>query len=200
MSVLGETGVERQTRVRAALLIVRWWSRPTAEEVEGWSELWPAARATANALELDVGAVEELTEALAQSDAGALLDEYERLMNGPGRPLCAPYESLWRVDLPVQERGMLMNSAADAVQTVYRTLGLKLRPEPHELPDHLLVEWEALAYALDSDATEVSRILVRDHLGRWMTPFCQAVSEAATEPFYTRLATVTPVWTASLAG
>ena len=191
---------DRDTQARAALLLARWWSRPTTEEVEDWAELWPAATAAAGALDLDAGPLEELSAALARSDAGALLYEYERLLNGPGRPPCAPYESLWRTDLPAQEHGMLMTSAADAVQALCRALGLKLRTEPHELPDHLLVEWEALAYALDRGATDVSDALLRDHLVHWMPPFCQAVSEATSEPFYTQLAALTPVWTAALSG
>jgi putative dimethyl sulfoxide reductase chaperone len=195
-----EVSAGRQDQVRAALLLARWWSRPTTDEVEGWAELWPAATVTASALELDADAVEELSDALARSDPGTLLDEYERLLNGPGRPPCPPYESLWRADLPAQEHETLMSSAADAVQTIYRTLGLKLRANPRELPDHLLVEWEALAYTLDRGATDASEALLADHLTHWMAPFCHAVSEATTERFYTRLAALTPVWTAGLAG
>ena len=93
-----------------------------------------------------------------------------------------------------------MSSAADAVMTVYRDLDLQLRTDAHELPDHLLVEWEALAYALDTDAADVSDELLRGHLAVWMAPFCSAVSGETEQPFYAALARLTPAWTAAIAG
>ena len=190
---------ERDTGVRAALLLAHWWSRPTIEELDTWKDVWGEAQATAAALGFDSTAVDELRDAAEVAEPEPLCDEYERLLNGPGRAPCAPYESLWRGDLPPQEHGMLMTSAAEAVGDVYRTLGLRLRTDPRELPDHLLVEWEALAYALESGSPDASDLLLRDHLARWMAPFCQAVTDETEHPFYTTLAMLTPAWTAALA-
>jgi TorA maturation chaperone TorD len=192
--------VHRETAAHAALLLAHWWSRPTTDELDAWDRVWGDARATAGALDLGASAVDDLRLAAKGADPDALCDEYERLLNGPGRAPCAPYESLWREDLPAQEQGMLMSSAAEQVETVYRTLGLKLRAEPRELPDHLVVEWEALAYAVDRDATDESGALLSDHLACWMAPFCRAVTAATDQPFYAKLARLTPAWTAALAG
>jgi putative dimethyl sulfoxide reductase chaperone len=183
----------------AALLLARWWSRPTAEELESWNGLWPPAYDTALALATDAEPIEQLHEALGRSEVDALLDGYERLMVGPGRPPCAPYESLWRTDAPPAEQGSLMSGAADAIQRVYGDLGLRMRTDARELPDHLLVEWEALAAALDHHATEPARELLREHLAAWMAPFCRAVAAETEEPFYAVLAGLTPIWTAALA-
>jgi len=183
--------------VPAALLLARWWSRPTASERELWCGLWADAGETAQALGLDPGAVERLREAAERAEPEALLDEYERLLVGPGRAPCQPYESLWRDDIPEHERA-LMGPSADEVQGVYRELGVRLRGEAHELPDHLLVEWEAYAYALDQDDVECAYALLDDHLALWMTPFCSALAAEAHEPFYSALAKLTPAWTAAL--
>jgi TorA maturation chaperone TorD len=119
---------------------------------------------------------------------------------GPGRVPCAPYESLWRNDVSRFEQGSLMGAPADAVGRIYRGLGVQLRSDAHELPDHIQVEWEALACALDRDAIEHAHALLRDHLAVWMAPFCAAVAGETQAPFYAALAGLTPAWTAALSG
>jgi putative dimethyl sulfoxide reductase chaperone len=187
------------TGVPVALLLARWWSRPTPEELGAWAQLWAEAHEAEVALELEPGQVEQLRTAVAAADAQVLLDEYERLLVGPGRAPCAPYESIWSADGASPDAGTLMGAAADAVSGVYRELGLELRGDAHELPDHLVVEWEALAYALEHDATEAATELLSEHLARWMGPFCEAVRLQTAEPVYHLLATITPAWTAALA-
>ena len=185
--------------ISAALLLARWWSRPTDEEVDGWSALWSAAYETTSALGLDGENVAMLEVALEESQRETLLDEYERLLVGPGRPPCAPYESLWRADLSASEQGTLMGPAADAVALLYRDLGLEVcTANGHELPDHLLGEWEALAYALEHGVAGTADELLRGHLDRWMAPFCHAVAVETDQPFYATLSTLTPAWTAAL--
>jgi len=187
------------TGVPVALLLARWWSRPTPEELGVWAGLWPGALEAVQALELEPAQIEQLRAAVEASDPQALMDEYERLLVGPGRAPCAPYESLWCGDAARTQDGMLMGAAADAVSTVYRDLGLEVRDDAHELPDHLVVEWEALAYALEHDATDAATELLRSHLARWIEPFCEAVSAESAEPVYRVLAAVTLAWTAALA-
>jgi TorA maturation chaperone TorD len=106
---------------------------------------------------------------------------------------------LWRSDLPEHQQASLMGAAADSVTQVYRDLGLEVRGDAHELPDHLLVEFEALAYALEHEAGGATAELLNEHLGRWVEPFCAAVSAESEEPFYRALAGITPAWTAALA-
>jgi len=184
----------------AALLLSHWWSRPTDEERDVWAALWPSAHETADALGAGGEQVERLEGVLDGVDHERLLDEYERLLVGPGRPPCAPYESLWRGDLPAAEQGMLMGSAADAVATCYRELGLAARTDHgKELPDHLLLEWEAFAYALEQRAEDTAERLLCEHLARWIGPFCDAVTEHTDEPFYAALAGLTSAWTDALA-
>jgi TorA maturation chaperone TorD len=185
--------------VPAALLMARWWTRPTVDEIARWGELWPEARRAAQALEIDHRVIDELQGASAHADPELMLEEYERLLVGPGRAPCAPYESLWRSDLPEQEQGSLMGSAADAIERVYAELGVQLQNGAHELPDHLLVEWEALACALDRGADEPADVLLNDHLSMWMAPFCEAVAQETNEMFYVTLAGLTQTWTAALA-
>lgn len=71
--------------------------------------------------------------------------------------------------------GTMMGPAATAMSSIYRELGLTLQDGTRELPDHVMIEWEALAYALDRGATKASQTLLRDHLARWMVPFLHPV-------------------------
>jgi TorA maturation chaperone TorD len=192
-------GLRAVDRASAARLLASWWSRPTPEERERWSRTWDAASGLAEQLGLSSDEVEELRAAAAAVGVEALLEEYERLLVGPGRAPCPPYESLWRTDAPRREQGRLMgSSAADAVR-IYRELGLRLRPEAHELPDHLVVEWEALGHAFEHAVAGTALALARDHLSIWIPGFCAAVRAETGETFYAVLSRLTPAWTAALA-
>lgn len=180
----------------AARLLASWWSRPTAEERERWAEAWEPAGGLAELLELAPAEVDELRDAAAEAEA--LLEEYERLLVGPGRAPCPPYESLWRTDAPRREQGRLMGAAAAGAASIYRDLGLQLRADAHELPDHLVVELEALAHAFERDAPEASAALAGEHLALWLPQFCAAVATETEEPFYEVLARLTPAWAAVL--
>jgi len=185
-------------RAPAASLLAHWWSRPTPDEVESWNSCWSGACEVAELLGLDYGGVDALRSALSVSTIDALLGEYERLLNGPGRAPCPPYESLWRGDGPRREQGRLMAAAASDVVHLYREIGLQVRADAHELPDHVAIEWEALAFAFDHAASEVGEALVTEHLAIWIPPFCDAVAAEAEQPFYAALAPLTAAWTAAL--
>jgi len=88
-----------------------------------------------------------------------------------------------------------MAAAATDVERIYRELGLQVRADVHELPDHLVVEWEALAYALEHDAEDEAAELGREHLASWVPAFCAAVASETEQPFYAALARVTSGWT-----
>ena len=177
-------------------LLSHWWSRPAGEERHWWAGTWEAAAAAEDTLGTSL--VAELRSA-AEADSDGLLNEYERLLVGPGRVPCNPYESLWRSGQPRLEQGRLMAAVAGEVAQVYRELGLQLSGDAHELPDHIAVEWEALAYAADCGADEEAETLLRGHLAQWMPEFCAAVETETTHPFYRTLAQITAAWTAALA-
>ena len=184
----------------AARLLARWWSRPTADEVDVWASCWPTACEVAALLGLRRDGVDDVRSALSASATEDLLAEYERLLNGPGRAPCPPYESLWRDDGPKRDQGRLMGPAAADVVRLYGELGLQVRGDAHELPDHLAIEWEALAFALEHDATDAAATLLGEHLALWIPQFCDAVAAETGQPFYAALASLTAAWTAVLSG
>lgn len=182
----------------AARLLASWWSRPTAEERTRWASDWVGAGDVADLLELPRSSLDELQEAAAEAGQDALLEEYERLLIGPGRAPCPPYESLWRTDAPRREQGRLMAACAADVMRIYEELGLRVRPESHELPDHLVVEWEALAYAFEQEDAGASAALGCEHLAFWLPAFCAAAAAGTEQPYYAALARLTPEWLAAL--
>ena len=187
----------------AARLLAHWWSRPTEDEVAAWDECWSGACEIAELLGARCSVVEELRAASGATPVPELLAEYERLLIGPGRVECAPYESLWRGDAARRDRGRLMGPAAAEIVALYRSIGLQVRADAHELPDHIAIEWEALAYGLEAgtaEATDGAAALVADHLAVWIPPFCAAVEAESQQPFYGVLARLTAAWTETLAG
>ena len=148
----------------AARLLASWWSaadggrgRPLGRGLGRGGRDRRSARVSSASVDVLRGAAEEV-------EPDALREEYERLLVGPGRVPCAPYESLWRGDQPRREQGRLMAACAAEVARLYADIGLRVRPDAHELPDHLVVEWEALAYAFEHEAADAAALLVRDHL------------------------------------
>lgn len=178
----------------AALVLARWWSRPIAPQLSHWAEL--AEVATEMGRQLDAP-VPDAILAVSLADASVLSAEYEHLFVGPGPVSCPPYESYWRKDVPVNVRGALMGPCVPKLRELYARLGIAAAPEAVELPDHVAVEFEALAYALSQpgdDARDTARTLVAEHLTVWLPSLCQAVAREAREPFYTELAALTPRW------
>jgi TorA maturation chaperone TorD len=182
----------------AAWLAAGWWSRPLPDELEVWERSWPEAREAAVAVGLEPHLVEALEAALEASDGDQLLAEYERLFVGPGRVPCQPYEALWRDDQPRRERGRLMGKASMEIAALYGELELVVSSDAHELPDHIAIEWEALAYAFESGATEIAASLLERHLAVWLPAFCSAVEAETEGPFYRALAALTPQWASAL--
>ncbi len=175
----------------AADLLAHWWSRPVAAEVKCW--LGAAGLAADVRRQLSADPDGELPS--SAGEVPALLDEYERLFVGPGQVPCPPYESFWRDDVPIDLWHSLMGPCTADVRRLYRDLGIDLDPAAGELPDHVAVEFEALACALSRpDGGHVAEALVTDHLGRWLPRLCRAVASEAGHPFYGGLAAVTLDW------
>lgn len=185
-----------------AQLLADWWSDPFDWAATG-SRLAPispeersdptGAAALAAAVRLGIEPQRLIALATAAETPG-LVEEHERLFVGPGRTPCPPYESMWMDDAP-PERGIMMGAAAGAVLNLYRRAGLTMRPHPGELPDHLVVETEALTWCLERNREPaVAHALITDHLACWVPRFCDAVRTAAKHPYYQALAELTPAW------
>lgn len=184
----------------AAQLMANWWAEPTPEHFDAWldPEWWSAAGAVWSSLGLVPGLPERLAATVGVSHE-ALADEYQRLFVGPGAHPCPPYESVWRTDRPRLVQGTVMGPAATAVKTLYAEMGLRVRTDARELPDHLAVELEALAFALGTEGSEVTaKALLEDHLARWLPAFCERTAAEASHDFYRVLATGTAEWVEGL--
>ncbi|MGD0197293.1 MAG: molecular chaperone TorD family protein [Solirubrobacteraceae bacterium] len=184
----------------AAAALSRWWSRPTDDTRDLWAATWDTAGEAAAALTSDTNALDELRETAGSAEALELLDEYERLFVGPGPAPCLPYESLWRAGVSRRDAGSVMGPAALAVADLYSSIGLAVREDAGELPDHVMIEWEAVAAALGRGHDEAAAELLDTHLALWIGPFCERVAAETTLPFYRSLAVVTREWTDALAG
>lgn len=124
--------------------------------------------------------------AIEQSELAA---EYERLFVGPAAIPCPPYEAVWRKDRPKQEQGTIMGQSTTEVIRVYRDLGLRLRTDQVELADHVAIELEALAFALESRAELAPGLF--DRLRLWIPDFCASVIDNSKIEFYRELARIT---------
>jgi TorA maturation chaperone TorD len=81
------------------------------------------------------------------------------------------------------------------LRRLYQELGLSVASSAGELPDHVAVELEALAYALKSPGAEpTAHALFADHILAWLPKLSRAVAEAAALPFYHELASLTISW------
>lgn len=182
--------LDEDSVVEALDLLAHWWSRPIADEVLTWLR-------AADLEEHVRGVMPVRPEPLSASidDATVLLDEHERLFVGPGPVPCSPYESYWREDVPVDIRRTLMGPCTADLRHLYGELGLELASASGELPDHVAVEFEAIAYALSLDGVDaIARSLFSDHLRKWLPRLCRAVAHEAGHPFYRELADVTLSW------
>jgi TorA maturation chaperone TorD len=180
------------TAVAAADLLAHWWSRPVQAEVNAWTD---AAATFPGVRERLTSTADGPALTYSPQQVGELLDEYEDLFVGPGQLRCPPYESFWRDDAPIDLWHTLMGPCTADLRQLYRDLGIDMAQDAGELPDHIAVEFEALAYALSRpDGCQVARSLISDHLGRWLPSFCKQVTEQAKHPFYVGLAATTLDW------
>jgi len=181
-------------------LLARYWSRPTVEEVASWVAVRELEAETLHRISR-VRRFGPICLPANVADSLGLLDEHERLFVGPGQVPCPPYESFWREDVPLDIRRSLMGPCTAELRQLYQELGLELSSPSGELPDHVAVELEALAYALSREATEqVARRLLVEHLGQWLPRLCRAVGHETSHTFYRDLAALTFDWLAAIKG
>lgn len=181
-------------REQAARLLSAWWTLPDSLSVTHW--LQPGCQEATLKLWRELvlpgaEAVADLYAALVR-ERESLRQEYESLFVGPGPVPCPPYEAVWRTDRPRHEEGTVTGEATEEVLQLYASFGLKARSGSPELPDHVAVELEALAYAWETGAspTEVNT-LAEFHLAGWIPSFCASVIEHTESDFYKVLATLT---------
>ncbi|MHB8763784.1 MAG: TorD/DmsD family molecular chaperone [Deferrisomatales bacterium] len=137
--------------------------------------------------------VEAAGELLRDADPQALLAEYTRLFLGPFEIPAPPYASVY-----LETQKTLMGASTAAVQELYRSCGLELDQEAHELPDHIAVELEFLGYLAYQEAAatgagaaaeaarcrEQTRAFLEGHVLKWAPDLCARVENASTNGFY----------------
>jgi TorA maturation chaperone TorD len=191
-SILVE-GLDKDTVMAALDLLSHWWSRPTEDEVALWATSEEQEEYIADKM---AGSSSRLS---FDNNPAVLLEEYERLFVGPGPVNCSPYESYWRNDVSADIRRSLMGPCTVDLNRLYGEIGLEVAPSSGELPDHLTIELEALAYSLSLDGSEaIARSLFFDHLTKWLSRLCRAVIHEAELPFYKGLAELTMNWKAPI--
>ncbi len=192
-------GAGAETIVAAVDLLSHFWSRPVSDEVASWAEACDLEAETDSRISSDP--LREPVRVPDLEEVPRLLDEYERLFVGPGQVPCPPYESFWREDVPVDIRRTLMGPCTAELKEIYSDLGLQVSSRSIELPDHIAIELEAMAYALSFERTRpVARRIFEEHLARWLPRLCRAVAHEAVEAFYRGLAVLTLDWLAALKG
>lgn len=124
--------------------------------------------------------------------------DYTRLFLGPFNIRSKPYGSVY-----LDGGNVVMGDSTMAVLALYREGGFQVAEAFAEMPDHVAVELEFL-YLLhtrlsnghtETDEREhiaaLEQSFLSEHLGRWITPFTQAVRDGAGTDFYRKLADLT---------
>jgi TorA maturation chaperone TorD len=119
--------------------------------------------------------------------------EYNRLFVGPGHVPCPPYESVYRKDRPLMERGLVMGPSVADVKAMYLQGGLEISKKFRDLPDHISVELEFMAYLCSMESSserfvDIEREFFNRHLGIWYHDFLNCIVANTTSSFYLKLA------------
>ncbi len=187
----------------AAAALAAFWGEPELKALRLWrSEALEGDLAVvAEALGRGRDLLPDLREAL-RTPHRAIAEEYERLFVGPGTVPCPPYEALWRKDRPRLEEGTVFGAVTGKVSDLYDAIGVRMREELRELPDHVAAEWEAVAYALGLGEMEraAARELLSEHLAIWHEPFCAKVEASAKLALYGLVAQLTRAWLPAILG
>ncbi|MGZ8273104.1 MAG: TorD/DmsD family molecular chaperone [Burkholderiaceae bacterium] len=145
--------------------------------------------------------VDALGRAFASAPLQELQVDYTALFLNPTGAAAMPYESFWVAG----KDPMRTQEATEAVRRFYAEAGFEIDEEFRDLPDHIAAELELL-FALifreararamgdptdEFAATELRLRFLRSHLGRWVTPFTEALQTEADTDFYRMLAKVT---------
>jgi len=147
-------------------------------------------------------AMAEALEATAQSE---MRIEYSRLFVGPFKLPAPPYGSVY-----LEEGHRLMgDSTLDAIRR-YREAGVDVDPVQEDVPDHIAIELEFMAYLVhmqeeattagDSDALrdalDKQTGFLERHLCAWVPEFATIVKSETESAFYRNLADATETFLA----
>lgn len=124
--------------------------------------------------------------------------EYLRLFVGPGHVPCPPYESVYRTDRPVWQRGLVMGPSTADVRRRYAEAALTISKNYRDLPDHVSVEMEFMHFlcAEESKLTELGNIdesakmrkmqrdFLEDHIMPWTGNFAERILNSTDSSFY----------------
>jgi len=127
-----------------------------------------------------------------------LTKEYLRLFVGPGHVKCPPYESIYRQDRPLLEKGLVMGPSTADVRRRYAEAELVLAKNFNDLPDHIAVEMEFMHFlcaeelrALEEgncqEATrrrEMQQEFLREHLEPWVDRFAECILRSTSSSFH----------------
>jgi TorA maturation chaperone TorD len=141
-----------------------------------------------------------LKEAFEVSSLEELLLDYSRLFLGPFEILAKPYGSVW-----LEGEKVVMGDSTMAVLGLYREGGFELDENFREVPDHVAAELEFLYLLIfkenearrgdDADGLamtlDIKRRFLKNHLGRWIKPFAQAMKDGSQTDLYRYVAELT---------
>ncbi len=139
-------------------------------------------------------AMESLLKQLAETDledSRPIINEYNRLFLI--RPKAPPYETIY-TNPEGQMRGLL----TARLEQEYLEAGLAISPELNELPDHISVELEFMAYLCMKEAEArqtnddieadhfhvLQELFMAQHLARWFPKFAQRFKESEPGSIY----------------
>lgn len=140
----------------------------------------------------------KMGEAFRSTPLDELVFDYTRLFLGPFEILAHPYGSVWLEP----EKKMVMGDSTMNALACYRQADFDLDENFRETPDHIAVELEFLYLVTFKENEAMARgdqqtygelaILkngfIKNHIGRWVTPFAEAIRQGAQTDFYRLLA------------
>ena len=115
-----------------------------------------------------------------------LAEEYCQLFIFAGRA-GGTREHLPPAESVVRGEERFWGASTEAVTRFYQEVGFQLRPQAHEVPDHVSVELDCLALLEDNGRRAQARRFAREHLLAWLPTLIEHVEEHARLPFY-------PLW------
>jgi TorA maturation chaperone TorD len=131
--------------------------------------------------------------------------DFMQLFQVPGAQQVTPYESVHRDRRVVRGRevaGLLYGPSTMAVQQWYQLGALEVDPAARELPDHVGVELNFLAYLCEKEgefaragdvpkqtrAREMQRDFLKAHVLSWLPGLAAAIEQKAVLPLYPAIA------------
>ena len=135
-----------------------------------------------------------LGQPATEVEAAEAARDFQRLLEGPEKPLCPPWESAW-----MSEDDLLFQRETLEVRACYRRRGLAIAGTGREPEDHIAFELAFCAFLLDSladaEGEDEARSLAADirafheeHLGRWGAGWARSLAERADTRYWRELA------------